>query len=141
MAPFLAIGGFGLADLYLKNKQDPSSMYRKLVPKGDCKPVQNACEIEGIGLTLHVNFETQPVPGQAIPVTVTSETRLDDVALSLLSNDLESAAVSAVRDEARRIWKTLPTLPEASDAKNVVMRLAVSNKGKLNFVEVPLVLQ
>lgn len=141
MAPFLAIGGFGLADLYLKSKEEPSSMYRKLVPKGDCKPLQDACEIEGIGLTLHVSFDTPPVAGQPVPVTVTSATRLDDVALSLLSNDLESAAVSAVRDEQRRIWKTLPTLPDAGDVQHVVMRLAVSNKGKLNFVEVPIVLQ
>lgn len=116
-------------------------MYRKLVAKGDCKPMQNACEIEGIGLTLYVNFDSPPVAGQAIAVTVTSETRLDDVALSLLSNDLESAAVSAVRDDERRIWKTRPTFPDAGDAQNASMRLAVSNKGKLNFIEVPIVLQ
>lgn len=138
MAPFLAIGGYGMADLYMTNR-DKAKFY-KLVPKGDCKPVQKACEIEGRGLTLQVHFNEVPMPGQPLPVTVTSATRLDDIALSIVSDGKESQAVGAAHDELRKTWNTLPVMPEFT-INDTVLRLAVSEDGHMHLSEIPLVLK
>ena len=138
MAPFLGIGGYGMADLYMTNRDE--AKYYKLVPNGACEPEKNACEIEGRGLTLHVRFNDAPVSGNALPITVTSETRLDDVALSIVSNGKESQAVGAGHDEYRKIWNTLPITPELSSS-GTILRLAISEDGHMHLGEVPLVLQ
>ena len=136
MAPFLAIGGYGLADLYMTSKEDIK--YYELVPKGSCKPVQNACEIEGRGLTLQVTFGSTPESGQLLPITVTSKDRLDDVALSVLSNGTESDAVGASHNELRTVWNTAPRLKTIGDSQSLVLRLAISEQGKMHLAEVPL---
>lgn len=138
MAPFLAIGGYGLADLYITHKDD--AKFYKIVPKGDCKPVQNACEVEGRGLTFHIQFNETPKSGQPLPITVTSATRVDDVALSIVSNGKESQAVGAGHDEYRKIWNTLPVMPELNSG-NTVLRLAISEDGRMHLGEIPLILE
>ncbi|PWQ99776.1 hypothetical protein [Leucothrix pacifica] len=137
MAPFLGIGGYGLMDLYMTNRED--AKYYKLVPKGECKPVQDACEVEGRGLTLHIRFNEAPESGKPLPVTVTSATRLDDVALSIVSNGNESQAVGAGHDEYRKLWNTLPIMPQL-DAGNTILRLAISEDGHMHLGEVSLVI-
>ena len=138
MAPFLGIGGYGLADLYMTSKDE--SKFYKLIPNGICKPIQGACEIEGRGLTLHVKFNEAPVTGKPLPITVTSETRLDDVALSIVSNKKESQAVGAGHDELRKVWNTLPIMVELNSS-DTVLRLAISEDGHMHLGEVPLVLE
>ena len=138
MAPFLGIGGYGMADLYMTNRDE--AKYYKLVPKGACKPLQDACEIEGRGLTLHVRFNEAPISGKPLPMTVISETRLDEVALSIVSNGKESQAVGAGHDERRKVWNTLPITPEL-DSAGAILRLAISEDGHMHLGEVPLVLE
>lgn len=138
MAPFLGIGGYGMADLYMTNRDE--AKFYKLVPKGDCKPVQSACEVEGRGLTLHIQFKELPTTGQPLPVTVTSATRLDDIALSIVSSGKESQAVGAGHDEFRKIWNTLPIMPELDNA-DTILRLAISEDGHMHLGEIPLVLK
>ncbi|RVU84202.1 hypothetical protein EOL70_12000 [Leucothrix sargassi] len=138
MAPFLAIGGYGLADLYMTSKED--AKYYQLVPKGDCKPLQGACEIEGIGLTLQVSFDGTPQSNQLLPITVTSKDRLDDVALSILSNGQESAPVGASHNDLRTVWNTAPQLKTIGGNQDLKLRLVISEKGKMHFAEVPVTL-
>ena len=135
MAPFLAIGGFGLADLYMTKKEDAE--YFQLVPKGDCKPLQNACEIEGIGLTLNVKFNSKPESNQPLPVTVTSKDRLDDVGLSVVSANEESTPVGANHNDLRTVWNTSPQLKTIDSDQPLLLRLVISEKGKMHFAEVP----
>lgn len=137
MAPFLGIGGYGMMDLYMTNREE--AKYYKLVPKGDCKPTQDACEIEGRGLTMHVRFNESPVSGKPLPITVTSQTRLDDVALSIVSSGKESQAVGAGHDEYRKLWNTLPVMPELGS--ETILRLAISEDGHMHLGEVPLILE
>jgi hypothetical protein len=138
MAPFLAIGGYGLADLYMNKKED--AKYYQLVPKGSCNPVQDSCEIEGRGLTLNVKFGASPQSNQPLPVTVTSKDRLDDVALSILSNGVESDAVGASHNDRRTVWNTAPQLKAIGDSQSLVLRLVISEQGRMHFVETPLVI-
>ena len=135
MAPFLAIGGYGLADLYITNKEDVK--YFQLVPKGNCKPIQSACEVEGIGLTLQVEFDSTPQSNQLLPITVTSKDRLDDVALSLLSNQQESAPVGANHNELRTVWNTTPKLKSIASDQPLILRLAISEQGNMHLAEIP----
>ena len=136
MAPFLAIGGYGLADLYMTNKED--TKYFQLVPKGSCQPLQNACEIEGIGLTLQVAFESIPQSNQLLPIKVTSKDRLDDVALAILSNGQESTPVGASHNDLRTVWTTSSQLKTIN--QSLTLRLAISEQGKMHFAEVPVTL-
>jgi len=138
MAPFLAIGGYGLADLYMTNKEDVK--YFQLVPKGTCKPVQKACEIEGIGLTLQVEFDSLPQSNQLLPITVTSKDRLDDVALSVLSNQQESAPVGATHNERRTVWNTAPQLNTIESNQPLTLRLAISEQGNMHLAEIPVLI-
>ncbi len=134
MAPFLAIGGYGLADLYMTKKEDIKNF--QLVPKGSCKPLQDACEVEGIGLTLHIKFESIPQSNQRLPITVTSKDRLDDVALAILSNGQESTPVGATHNDLRTVWNTSTQLKTVGASS--VLRLAISEQGNMHFAEVPL---
>lgn len=137
MAPFLAIGGYGLADLYMSKKDD--TKFYQLVPKGDCRPMVDQCTIEGRGVTVNVRFNDTPQSGQPLSVTITSMNRIHGLGLSVLSQGAESPAVGAAHDEARKVWTTYPILPEI-DTKDFVMRLAVSEKSWTHLGEIPVTL-
>jgi len=139
MAPFLAVGGYGLADLYITS-QDEIKNY-KLFPKGPCKPVKDACEVEGVGLSMNIRFNEVPKSGEPLPITLVSKTRLDDIALSVVSAGTESVAVGARHGEYRKTWNTLPVLPELGNMEGVSLRLAISEQGHMHFAEIPLVLK
>jgi hypothetical protein len=139
MAPFLAIGGYGLADLYMTSKEDIKNY--QLVPKGQCQPVQNSCEIEGIGLTLQVTFGSSPKSNLLLPITVTSKDRLDDVALAILSNGQETTPVGASHNELRTEWKTSLQLKSIEQSQPLTLRLAISEQGNMHFAEVPVKVQ
>ncbi|PID45963.1 MAG: hypothetical protein CSB47_06570 [Proteobacteria bacterium] len=139
MAPFLAIGGYGLADLYMNSREDNSKFY-KLVPKGECKPLQDSCLIEGRGVTLNVRFNDKPMSGKPLSVTVTSMNQIHGIGLSILSNGQESTAVGADHDKARKIWTTFPILPVIND-NDLTLRLAVSEKTWTHLGEIPISLR
>lgn len=139
MAPFLAIGGYGLADLYMTNKEDIKNY--QLVPKGQCQPVKGACEIEGVGLTLQVTFGSSPTSNLLLPITVTSKDRLDDVALAILNNDQETTPVGATHNALRTVWNTSLQLKAIEKSQPLTLRLAISEQGNMHFAEVPLNIQ
>ena len=136
VAPILAIGGYGLADLYMTSKEEVN--YLKLFPKGDCVPTQSACEVEGPGITVFVTFDEQPSQGQQLPVTVTSMTRLDDVGLSLVNAGQETAPVGATADSERKVWQTRSNLVHINTSEPIKLRLAISEKGNVHLGEIPL---
>lgn len=137
MAPFLAIGGYGLADLYMSKRVE--TKFYKLVPKGDCKPLENSCAIEGRGVAVQVRFDEAPKSGKPLPVTITSVNRLNGLGISIISNGQESTAVGADHDEARKVWTTYPILPEI-DPNTLTLRIAVSEKTWTHLGEIPIIL-
>ena len=139
MAPFLAVGGYGLADLYMTSKEEIENFL--LVPKGECRPVENACEVEGIGLTLYIKFDKTPQSNQLLPVTVTSKDRLDDVGLSISSANEESTPVGANHNDLKTVWNTSTQLKPIDNIQPLTLRLVISEDGKMHFAEVPVLIK
>ena len=141
MAPFLALGGWILADIYSGSSVDITKD-RKLVVSGSCKPLKKKCEILGVGLKLDLQFETKPSYQRLLPITLYSEKNsLDDVSMSLLIDGEEMTPVKMMKvDGDKKKW-TVKLMPFATISNdNLRIRLAVSYKAALHFVEIPVFL-
>lgn len=141
MVPFLALGGWILADIY-GNTNDKITKDKKLVVTNVCKPLNDQCEILGIGLKLNLNFKLAPSYQRLLPVSLTSEKNsLDDVSMSLLINEEETPPVKMVSMNGdKKKWK-VQVMPFSTVTKNnLKIRLVVSYKASLYFAEFPVYL-
>jgi hypothetical protein len=137
MAPLLALGGYILAGIYTDS--DDISKDKKLVLTGTCKPVQDQCEVLGIGLKLNLNFDAAPSYQRLLPITLTSEKNsLDDVSMSLMIDGKEMPPVKMIQGGDKKLWRA-NLMPFATVTKdNLTVRLAVSYKSALHFAEFPI---
>lgn len=140
MAPFLALGGWILADIYGTGSNDDITKDKKLVVTNECKPLNNQCEILGIGLKLNLQFKAPPSYQRLLPITLESEKNsLDDVSMSLLINGEEMPPVKMKQLGDKKHWEA-QLLPFATVNKNnLKIRLVVSYKAALHFAEFPIV--
>ena len=136
IAPFLAIGGYILADFYHAYESKPTD--KVLIATGDCKPLQNQCEIQGIGLKFTVQFNAEPAPYTQLPITLVSATDLNDVVISLLTSGVEAPPTKMSQLNDAKNWQTELLLDNILDFDDVSMRIAVSYKGELHLAEIPI---
>jgi len=138
MAPFLALGGYILADIYSKNNEETDTD-KKLVITNECRPVDNQCEILGVGMEMRLRFESVPSYQRLLPIELISETSLDDVALSLVIAGNELAPVKMQDTGGKKRW-TIEVLPDSTpSASNIRVRLAVSYKAALHLADFPII--
>lgn len=138
MAPFLALGGWILADIYGTGSSDDITKDKRLVVTQECKPLENQCEILGIGLKLNLQFKAAPSYQRLLPITLTSEKNsLDDVSMSLLIDGEEMPPVKMKQVGDKQHWEA-QLMPFATVNKhNLKIRLVVSYKAALHFAEIP----
>ena len=136
IAPFLALGGYILADIYSTDEIENAD--KKLLVTGDCRPVENQCEILGIGMEMHLKFNTTPADQRLLPVELNSKTSLDDVAMSLIIAGKEVAPMKMKNTGDKKLWIT-EIMPIGTITKeNLKVRLAVSYKASLHLAEFPI---
>lgn len=136
IAPFLALGGYILADIYSTNKDADSD--KKLFVTGVCKPVMNQCEILGVGLEMHLKFEVTPKIQRLLPVRLSSKRSLDDVAVSLVISGVEQEPMKMRNIDGKKNW-VIDLMPfEKITPDNLMVRLVVSYKAALHLVEIPI---
>ncbi|MEE9327076.1 MAG: hypothetical protein V3U71_07245 [Cocleimonas sp.] len=137
IAPFLALGGYILADIYSTNKDADSD--KKLFVTDVCRPVTDQCEILGVGMEMHLKFEVTPRIQRLLPIRLSSKTSLDDVAISLVIAGVEQAPMKMKNIDGKKNWD-IDLMPfEVISADNLVVRLVVSYKAALHLVEIPVV--
>ncbi len=135
MAPFLALGGYILADIY--SGEDDLTKDKKLVVTGECWPLKNKCEVLGIGMEMHIQFKAPPSYQRLLPIELISQTSLDDVAMSLIIDGKEMPPVKMSKNKDKKHWEA-DLLPFGNVTKNnLQIRLAVSYKAALHFAEFP----
>lgn len=141
MVPFLALGGWILADIY-GSSNDKIIKDKKLVVTNVCKPLSDQCEILGIGLKLSLNFKIAPSYQRLLPISLTSEKNsLDDVSMSLLINEKETSPVKLLSmSDDRKRWETQIMPFSIIKKDNLRIRLVVSYKASLHFAEFPVYL-
>ena len=136
IAPFLALGGYILADIY--STDEIESADKKLVVTDECRPVDNQCEILGIGMEMHLNFNAAPVDQRLLSIELNSKTSLDDVAMSLIIAGIEVAPMKMKNTGDKKRW-ILDIMPIGMITKNnLKIRLAVSYKASLHLAEFPI---
>lgn len=136
IAPFLALGGYILADIYSNNNEDTDTD-KKLVVTNECRPVNNQCEILGVGMEMRLKFESTPSYQRLLPIELISETSLDDVAMSLVIAGEELAPVKMQDTGDKKRW-TIEIMPNSTpSASNIRVRLAVSYKAALHLADFP----
>ena len=142
MAPFLALGGWILADIYGNSDNNSITQDKKLVVTDRCKPLNNQCEILGIGLKLNLVFKAFPSYQRPLPIMLISEKNtLDDVSMSLLINNEEMSPtkMTPIKGDNKK-WE-VQLMPFSKIENNKLkMRLVVSYKAALHFVEFPVYL-
>ncbi len=138
MAPFLVLGGWILADIYSNNSNNDLTKDKKLIVTNNCKPLENKCEILGIGLKLNLSFKAPPSYQRLLPITLVSEQNsLDDVSMSLLIGGKEMPPMKMKQIGDKKNWQA-DLMPFATVNKdNLKIRLAVSYKAALHFAEFP----
>ena len=136
MTPFLGLGGYFLADMYKEDVNE--DLDKKLVITGSCLPVDDRCEILGIGMVMHLKFQAPPSYQRLLPIELHSNTSLDDVAMSLIIAGEESKPVKMKDTGDKQRW-TVDLMPFATvSPDNMKMRLAVSYKAALHLAEFPI---
>jgi hypothetical protein len=136
IVPFLALGGYILADIYSNKKIDKSD--KRLFVTGECKPVEDSCEILGIGMEMHLKFNSTPRYQELLSIELNSKTSLDDVAMSLIVAGNELAPVKMKNTGNKKNWIIKITPADAVTKDDLKVRLAVSYKASLHFVEFPI---
>ncbi len=136
MTPFLALGGYFLADTYKENENEDKD--KKLVVTDRCLPVEDRCEVLGIGMEMHLKFQAPPSYQRLLPIELLSKTSLDDVAMSLIIAGEESQPVKMIDSGDKKRWtvELMPTGTVTPD--NMKIRLAVSYKAALHLAEFPI---
>ena len=136
MTPFLALGGYFLADMYKENDNEDKD--KKLVVTDSCLPVEDRCEVLGIGMEMNLKFNAPPSYQRLLPIELTSKTSLDDVAMSLIIAGEESKPVKMKDTGDKQHW-TVDLMPFATvSPDNMKIRLAVSYKAAIHLAEFPI---
>ncbi len=136
MTPFLGMGGYFLADMY--SEGDKKELDKKLVVTGDCLPVEDRCEILGVGMEMHLKFQSPPSYQRLLAIELLSKTSLDDAAMSLIVAGEESPAVKMIDSGDKKHW-TISLMPTGTVSPgNMKVRLAVSYKAALHLAEFPI---
>ena len=135
MAPFLALGGYILADIYMGNDFDKAD--KRLVVTNECKPVSGQCEILGVGMAMRLSFKNTPQNMDDISVEIHSKTSLDDIAMSLIVGEEESQPVKMQASNDKKHWMANIKPSTSVGKNNLKVRLAVSYKAVLHFSEFP----
>ncbi len=137
MAPFLAAGGYFLAGIY-SDEEKTEDLDKKLVVTESCLPVDDRCEILGVGMEMHLKFQAPPSYQRLLPIELLSKTSLDDVAMSLIIAGEKSQPVKMQDTGDKKRWTVdiMPTGTVTSD--NMKIRLAVSYKAALHLAEFPI---
>jgi len=133
----LAIGGYIFTNIY-SDSGNTISKEKKLVVTGACKPIENQCEILGNEIKMTLSFKAPPSYQRLLPITLSSETSLDDVSLSLIINDDEMAPIKMKNTGDKKTWMA-NVMPNATVSnKNLKIRLTVSYKATLHSAKFPI---
>ena len=136
MTPFLALGGYFLADMYKEDVNE--DLDKKLVVTDSCLPIDDRCEILGIGMEMHLKFQAPPSYQRLLPIELHSKTSLDDVAMSLIIAGEESKPIKMKDTGDKQRW-TVDLMPFATvSPDNMKIRLAVSYKAAIHLAEFPI---
>lgn len=138
MSPFLALGGYFLAGIY-SDEEKAEDLDKMLVVTDDsCLPVEDRCEILGVGMEMHLKFQAPPSYQRLLPIELLSKTSLDDVAMSIIIDGEEAQPVKMVDSGDKKRW-TIELMPTGTvTPDNMKIRLAVSYKAALHLAEFPI---
>jgi hypothetical protein len=136
LAPVLAIGGWGMTDLWVnkdKPKQENQVAMLPLQVQGPCLLATNQCRLQHDKMQISLVRTDSGKPGIA-RVEITASTRIRGIQMSLVQADTEyQLVVEPMRGES--VWfaefpdKLLTPSPSA-------LRIAVAQFGRVSFAEV-----
>ena len=137
MSPFLAVGGYFLAGIY-SEEEEREDLDKKLVVTDSCLPVEDRCEILGVGMEMHLKFQAPPSYQRLLPIELLSKTSLDDVAMSIIIAGEEAQPIKMIDSGDKKRW-TVDLMPTGTvTPDNMKVRLAVSYKAALHLAEFPI---
>jgi hypothetical protein len=124
-----------------KSADSTDSVAKKndLIATGECKPVENKCEILGAGIKLNLQFKAAPSYQRLLPVILTSTDKaLESVSITMIIGGEEMPAVQMKALSDKKRWEEQLMTFAKITKDNIKIRLVVSFKSEIHSVEFPI---
>lgn len=118
VAPFLAIGGYGASDYYLRNKSDSKEQLLKLELAGPCNLTSTICQLDADLISIKINHDG----GETI---LNTSFPLDLATISFTNAQGTESVHHLVPDKFRLTWKAQTNFSELQSASSQPMTVRV----------------
>ncbi len=136
-APFLAIGGYGLMDLWVTKdipKQENPPAMLPLQLQGDCLLATNQCKLQHANMQVTLMRQDSGKPG-IVRVEITPSVSLRGIQMSLVQSGTEhQIVVEPMKGETVWFAEFPDTLLTPSPS---VLRIALAQFGRVSYAEIP----
>lgn len=135
VAPFLGIGGYGLADYFLVGPQEKKeTIVQELVAQGQCNLTVNQCKFSYEKLTVSLVREAASEEG-LLRIDIRTNQPVRGVKFALVQGRMEQKIYA---DQTVTLENWVAEFPQhALKSNHVVFRLALAQTGRIFIAEFP----
>lgn len=134
IAPFLGIGGYGLADYFLAPKQERETQFFELVAEGQCNLTINQCKFKHEKLEVSLVREAASEEG-LLRIDVRTNQPLRGVKFALVQGGTEQKLYA---EQTVTLQNWIAEFPQhALKSRHVTFRLALAKTGRIFIAEFP----
>ncbi len=117
---------------------DTVAKHNDLTTTGQCKPVENKCEILGAKIKLKLQFKATPSYQRLLPVTLESfDTPLESAFITMIIDGEEMPAVKMTNSKGKSWEAQLMTFAKIKK-DNIKIRLLISHNKELHSATFPI---
>ncbi|MDH5572468.1 MAG: hypothetical protein OEY89_11935 [Gammaproteobacteria bacterium] len=132
IAPFLAIGGFILADYFQPPPDKPAVFFTQ---QGNCD-LKQACQLDTDDLQLHLTYSGQMQANKNILVKIQTSVAVENILLALSDENKNSTPSKLTPSNDQKQWQQQYFIGPALDIQSLVLQMVVTYNGVPHFAEI-----
>lgn len=132
IAPFLAIGGFIIADYF---QQPPDKKAASFTVNGNCD-LKKQCQLNAGDLQIQLSYSGQMHAKQQIQINLQTSAPVENILLALSDKDQNYKPLKLAASNDRKQWQGQYLIHPSLDIENLILQLVVNYNGVSHFAEI-----
>lgn len=132
IAPFLAIGGFILADYFQQPPDKPAVFFTM---QGNCD-LKQPCQLDTNDLQIHLSYSGQMQVNQNILIKIQTSVAVENILLALSDENKNYPPSKLTSSNDQTQWQQQYFISPTLDIQNLVLQMVVTYNGVPHFAEI-----